>query len=86
MVAEIEAKQLKELREISEDLEVLRVQSTSHKASFVRGVFQGAGAVVGGVIALALLGWLLTLLGVIPGFDSFEQYLDTVVRDFEHRP
>lgn len=84
MPADIEKRQLEELRDISDGLDVLRAQATP-KASFVRGIFQGAGAVLGGILALALLGWVLGLLGVIPGFDTFEQYLSSVVGDFERR-
>lgn len=84
MAADIEKKQLKELRDIGDDLDVLRKQTT-RKASFLRGMYQGAGAVLGGVIALALLGWVLGILGFIPGFSSFEEYLGGVVRDFERR-
>ncbi len=84
MVADVETKQLKELREISDDMGVLRKQTTL-RASFVRGLVQGAGAVIGGIVALAVLGWVLGLLGVIPGFDSFETYLSSVVGNFGHR-
>ncbi len=84
MTADIESKQLRELREISDDIEVLREQSKPH-ASFVRGIFHGAGAVLGGVIALALLGFLLGVLGLIPGFDKFESYMGSLVQAFEHR-
>lgn len=84
MTADIEKKQLKELRDIAGDLEVLR-ESTHPKNAFLRGLIQGAGAVIGGVLALSLLGWILSLLGFIPGFDSFEQSLQGVVNSYEHR-
>ncbi len=83
MVAEIEKKQLKELREIGDGIDALKAQTT-RTASFLRGIYHGAGAVVGGVIALALLGWLLGILGVIPGFSTFEEYLAGIVREM-HR-
>ena len=54
--------------------------------AFVNGIFHGMGAVVGGIFALALIGWILSLLGVIPGFDRFETYLGDKVDAFEHRP
>lgn len=84
MTADIEKKQLKELKDIADDLEVLR-ESAHPKHAFLRGLIQGAGAVIGGVLALAFLGWLLGVLGFIPGFDSFEQYLKGTVNAYEHR-
>lgn len=53
------------------------------KRSFVNGIFHGMGAVVGGILALTLLGWFLWLLGVVPGFDSFERSLGEKVHTFE---
>jgi hypothetical protein len=84
METNVEAKQLEQLEEIADDLEALRVRANDPKRSFMTGIFQGAGAVVGGIIALALLGWLLGLLGVIPGFSSFEEKLNAAKSSFEH--
>lgn len=37
--------------------------------SFVNGVLYGAGIVLGTIAGVALVGWLLSILGVIPGLD-----------------
>lgn len=37
--------------------------------SFLNGMLYGAGIVLGTIIGVALVGWLLSILGVIPGFD-----------------
>ena len=37
--------------------------------SFLNGVLYGAGIVLGTIVGVVLVGWLLSLLGVIPGFD-----------------
>lgn len=63
------------------DLDERKVRN--FKRSFVNGIFHGMGAVVGGILALTLLGWLLWLLGILPGFDSFEHYLGSKVHQFE---
>ncbi len=84
MAADVDQKQLRELKEISDDLGVIR-ESTHPKHAFVRGIFQGVGIVVGSVIALALLGWMLGILGLIPGFDAFENSLKSAVNAYERR-
>ncbi len=66
-------------------LEAIRAQGTDWKRGLMMGVLQGVGVIIGSIIALALLGWVLGFLGVIPGFDRFESYLNTVVNDYEHR-
>lgn len=76
----------KKLDEIAATLGAIRAQGTDWRRAFSMGLFQGAGVVVGGILALALTGWILGLLGVIPGFDRFEGYLNAVVSDYEHRP
>lgn len=43
-----------------------------YKMNFVRGIFFGAGSVIGGTVVIALLAWLLSLLGhVIPPLGHF---------------
>ena len=77
--------QSKKLDQIAHSLEAIRAQGTNWKRSFAMGLFQGAGVVLGGILAVALIGWVLSLLGVIPGFDSLEQTLNSAVQSYEHR-
>lgn len=77
--------ELARLDRIAKSLEVIEMRSISLKRTLLMGVIQGAGVVIGGIIALALISWLLSFLGVIPGFDRFENYLNAVVSDYEHR-
>ncbi|MBP7770582.1 MAG: hypothetical protein KA066_01570 [Candidatus Pacebacteria bacterium] len=41
--------------------------------SFYNGMLQGAGIVLGTIVAVVLVGWLLSILGVIPGVDVLAQ-------------
>lgn len=51
--------------------------------NFVRGILFGAGSVVGGTLVIALLIWILSLLGtVIPPLGDF---FDAVVRTLQSR-
>lgn len=77
--------QSKRLDKIAHSLEAIRAQGTDWKRSFFMGLFQGAGVVAGGIVALAVTGWVLGLLGFIPGFDSLEQSLNGAVDAYEHR-
>lgn len=53
MAANVDAKQLKKLKDISDDLGIIR-ESTRPKQVFIRGLFQGVGIIVGSVIASQL--------------------------------
>lgn len=49
------------------------------RMSFVRGLFQGFGAVIGGTILVAVLVWLLSLFGHIPLVGNFAEKLQDTV-------
>lgn len=48
--------------------------------SFVNGVLYGAGIVLGTLVGVALVGWLLSILGVIPGVDVLAQKLSEILQ------
>lgn len=49
-----------------------RSRAQVYKMNFVRGIFLGAGTVIGGTVVIALVVWLLSLLGhVIPPLGDF---------------
>jgi hypothetical protein len=49
-----------------------RSRAQVYKMNFFRGIFLGAGTVIGGTVVIALLVWLLSLLGhVIPPLGDF---------------
>lgn len=79
------AEEVEQLQEdIKSDLEDIKSLTGDSKTWFWRGIMQGAGAIVGSIFMLILLGWLLSLLGVIPGVgeiaDYVALYLDKVSR------
>jgi hypothetical protein len=84
MAPDIEKKQLKHLQEIADEVGALREHTTDPKRSFLMGMFQGAGIIVGSILALAALSWLLSVLGVVPGFDSVERYLNGAVTEYQN--
>ena len=66
---------LKQLKKIEGQLDDLNDATWSWSGWFVRGLWQGAGIVVGTIVAVVLLGWLLSLLGIVPGFSEIADYI-----------
>lgn len=46
--------------------DLYRDRKRIYKVNFVRGIFFGAGSVIGGTIVIALLAWLLSLFVNVP--------------------
>lgn len=75
---------LEQLARIEHDLEEIRDRTPRRPRAFVYGVLYGAGAVVGGVVGIALLGWALSFFGVIPGLSDMAHYLQSIVDRAQH--
>ena len=78
------AQDIEQLAEIKTDLEDLKHLTGSSKEWFVRGMLQGAGAIIGSILMIILLTWFLSIIGVIPGAseiaDVIRGYLNQVHR------
>ncbi|MDB5238119.1 MAG: hypothetical protein JWM46_389 [Candidatus Kaiserbacteria bacterium] len=70
------------LARIEEELEEIKDRTANPKRSFINGMWQGAGAIVGSIAAIILLGWGLSVLGLVPGVgdiaNSLHRMVDTV--------
>lgn len=75
---------IEKLEEIKSDLEDLKHLTGSSKEWFYRGILQGAGAIIGSILMLIVLGWVLSILGIIPGVSEIADYFGTYV-DQVHR-
>ena len=66
------------LEDLFYDFNRSRVQI--YKMNFVRGIMMGAGTVLGGTVVIALLLWILSLLGnfIPPLGDFFEAISHTI--------
>lgn len=73
----------KELEQLDTHLVEIR-KSNSVGKSFLRGVLSGIGSIIGVAIALAVIGWFLNTVGVIPAFreqaSQWKSTLDSVSR------
>lgn len=80
---DMEEEGLKHLESIEQELEEIKERTPKRRHAFLHGIFYGAGAVFGGVLGIALLGWILSLFGVIPGFGDIANYLQDIVDRFQ---
>jgi hypothetical protein len=64
-----------ELKKIERQVSEIKAHTTNPLRSLLNGMLYGAGWVVGSVVALALLGWVLSLVGFVPGFGELANYL-----------
>ncbi len=72
-------KGLRHLRHIDKELGDIRDRTGNPWMSFRNGILQGMGAIVGSVLAVALIGWVLSFFGIIPGFGHIATYLHSLV-------
>lgn len=67
-----EEPELRQLKEIRQELKAIK-GNTANSNWFFNGVLYGAGWIVGSLVAIILIGWVLTVMGVIPGFGNIAQ-------------
>ena len=68
--------EVRQLREIRKELRNIE-SNTSAKWWLLHGILYGAGWVIGSLIAIVIIGWALSFLGIIPG-------LGRIVTDFSN--
>jgi ABC-type Fe3+-hydroxamate transport system substrate-binding protein len=78
----IEEEGLKHLEQIEQELEEIKNRTPNRGKSFIYGLLQGAGILLGGIFALTLLGWVLSFFGLIPGFADIAHYFQNIVANF----
>jgi hypothetical protein len=77
--------ELRQLKEIKKELSEIKERTVNPKRVFFNGVLYGAGALVGGIVAVALIGWLLAVLGIIPGLNELADYLRSLMGQLPSR-
>ncbi len=76
---------LEHLARIETELEEIKDRTANSKRSFINGMWQGAGAIVGSIAAIILLGWGLSLLGLVPGVGEIANSLHSLVDQVRSR-
>lgn len=69
---------LETLKDIEEELNELKERTATPTRAFILGIMQGMGAVIGSIAAVVLLGWTLSVFGLIPGLSDVAEYLRTI--------
>lgn len=82
MEEHVEEEGLKHLENIEQELGEIKERTPTPTRAFTYGLWQGAGALLGGILALTLLGWALSFFGVIPGFADVAKYFQDIVSNF----
>lgn len=72
----------KHLGKIEKEITLLRQEMTGYSYSFIRGLFSGAGYIIGAALILTIIGWILNIIGVIPAFtqgvSEFRESIDRI--------
>ena len=77
--------ELRELKGIKKELSIIRDRTANPRRTFLNGIVYGAGALVGGILAVMLLGWVLNVLGIIPGFSDLADYVRSLIAQLPSR-
>jgi hypothetical protein len=59
---------------------------TTWRELLLAGLLRGVGVVVGGALAIVLVGWGLAVLGIIPGAEDIAEYLAQVFENVAETP
>ena len=76
--------EIQELKKITEELKAVKENTGSSWTAFLRGMLSGGGAIIGGVIAVVLIGIVLSVLGIIPGFKTIAAYITAAMGNMKH--
>jgi len=69
-MAKDENPEVRQLREIQKELKAINGNTAIRSWNwFMHGFLYGAGWIVGSLIAILLIGWGLSFLGIFPGLD-----------------
>ena len=72
--------EVEKLTEIANELEEIKHKVAPTRWRVLRnGMYQGIGVVAGGAIGVAALGWLLSIVGIIPGLHETTTYLQSII-------
>jgi hypothetical protein len=76
--------EIQELKKITEELKAVNANTGSSWTAFLRGMLSGGGAIIGSIVAIILIGVVLSVLGVIPGFHTIADYINAAIANVKH--
>lgn len=75
LVPEGQSDEIEHLEDIKNELVEIKDNTADTTKWFYRGILQGAGAILGSIVMLVIIGWILSFLGYVPGFGEMAQSL-----------
>ena len=84
-MAEKPNQEVRQLIKIERQIDEIKNRTGDPLRAFVGGILYGAGWIVGGILAIVFLSWILSLMGIIPGFGDIAQYLASVLQTWHGR-
>lgn len=84
-MAEKPNQEVRHLIKIEHKIDEIKHRTGSPLRAFVGGILYGAGWIIGGILAIVFLSWILSLMGIIPGFGDIAQYLGSVLETWHGR-
>lgn len=84
-MAEKQTPEVRQLKKIERQIDEIKGRTGNPLRALLSGILYGIGWVIGGIVAIMLLSWILSLLGVIPGLDKIASYLSSVLANWRLR-
>ncbi len=84
-MAEKPNQEVRHLIKIERQIEEIKRRTGNPLRAFAGGVLYGVGWIFGGIIAVLLISWLLSLAGVIPGLGDISQYIYSAMQTWHGR-
>lgn len=76
--------EIQELKKITEELKAVKANTGSSWGAFLRGMLSGGGAIIGSIVTIILIGVVLSIMGVIPGFATIAAYINEAIANVKH--
>ncbi len=69
------------LAEIESTLQdIQKILKPTRWQMFVQGLWRAVGYLVGLILAIAIIGWILNIIGLIPFFSDFSENMKEILR------
>jgi hypothetical protein len=60
-------------------VEIRRILKPTRWQMFVQGLWRAVGYLVGLILAIAIIGWFLNIIGLVPAFSTFSQNMQEIL-------
>jgi hypothetical protein len=76
----MDEKHFEKLEAIENNLvEIRRILKPTRWQMFVQGMWRAVGYLIGLILAIAIIGWFLNIIGLVPAFSTFSQNMQEIL-------